>query len=186
MNKKNMMLGVDYKLKYLSRQGRVLALGGYSEMSYSERYDEVRSRLEAKPYDPERKKTPLNLVLAVNTDDEAMIEAAADYSEADYLRGDPVPEGHRLIAIPSHEVEYLWSDFLIADAANKKARAAWVEKANYRKEVTRPQVQAELERLGLTRYVRDYELLTYLRLGYVNFTLEEFLLLAARIPVEDK
>jgi len=182
VNKKEMKLGTEYKLQYSSRQGRLLSFGGYAELRYSLHDGKPERRIRVRVYDPEERflnqiRKPLNLVLSVNTDDEALIEASTHYRESDYLKGDPVPEGTLLVGVPSSQIEYPWSWHLSNVAEGERNRADAKLLSDHREKVTIPLVKAEFKRLGLSRYFTNRE---------VIFTLEEFLELAARIPVEEK
>lgn len=177
-----MNVGDEYYVKHYSHPARLLAIGGYTRkpIGWGEEATRQReSRIFAEPHTNRSLTKPGNLMLRIDTKDEALIEAARSYTEADFIAGKPAPEGCWIMAASSKDIISEWEihEFHEKRAAEKRAAEAKVRA--HREEIVIPKVQSELNRLGLRNYVASYD-------TKVTLTLEEFLSLAARIPASDE
>lgn len=174
MKKADMTIGQSYRIKYGSDPMILLAKGGYApRATWALSEAERESRITAKPGLPGGVSD--NLMLRVPI---AVPLDSISYTEADYLAGKPLPERTYLVSVPSAHIENPWHIYLIHAERMKQVVADRAAADKLRKEVTIPQVHAELERLGLKNLVTEFD-------KKIEFTLDAFLALAARIPTED-
>jgi len=182
MNKKELLVGAQYKIKhsYTGSGHRLLAFGGYDRTRDYANSTEVDNRIDVKPFAARNTyhgttTKAVNLMLNIKTEDADLIAAAADYTEADYLAGKEVPKGTRLVGVTSGDIENTWENHMTSVAYQQKRRTEQEELRETRENVTIPKLQAELKRIGVRQHLGQYS-------TRIEFSIEEFLRLSARIP----
>jgi hypothetical protein len=171
-----MTIGETYQVKHgYSNPYVLLAVGGYRP-----RIDQEgrTSRIGAQPSlttsDRFGRSKPLSLNLMLRVDKSIDVPA---YTEADFLAGKPVPEGCWVTTVSSGDIEMTWADYLPRMIAAREHADMKARQDDLRKNVTLPKVKAELDRLGMTKYLGDYS-------TKIELSLTEFLALAARIETK--